>query len=64
MSSSAKVLVDTEGGNNLLYLPLDQLIQQRVPEADTSQIGMLPFTNSSDPQPGVAETTPPRSVRR
>jgi membrane protease subunit HflK len=29
MSSSTKVLVDTEGGNNLLYLPLDQLMQRR-----------------------------------
>jgi modulator of FtsH protease HflK len=29
LSSSTKVLVDTEGGNNLLYLPLDQLIQRR-----------------------------------
>jgi membrane protease subunit HflK len=29
LSTSTKVLVDTEGGNNLLYLPLDQLIQRR-----------------------------------
>jgi membrane protease subunit HflK len=29
LSSSTKVLVDTEGGNNLLYLPLDQLVQRR-----------------------------------
>jgi membrane protease subunit HflK len=29
LSSSTKVLVDTDGGNNLLYLPLDQLIQRR-----------------------------------
>lgn len=29
LSNSTKVLVDTEGGNNLLYLPLDQLIQQQ-----------------------------------
>jgi len=28
MANSTKVLVDTEGGNNLLYLPLDQLVQQ------------------------------------
>ena len=28
LSNSNKVLVDTEGGNNLLYLPLDQLMQQ------------------------------------
>jgi membrane protease subunit HflK len=29
LRSSTKVLVDTEGGNNLLYLPLDQLVQRR-----------------------------------
>ena len=29
LSSSTKVLVDTEGGNNMLYLPLDQLMQRR-----------------------------------
>ena len=27
LANSSKVLVDTEGGNNLLYLPLDQLVQ-------------------------------------
>jgi membrane protease subunit HflK len=29
LSTSTKVLVDTEGGNNVLYLPLDQLMQRR-----------------------------------
>jgi membrane protease subunit HflK len=29
LANSTKVLVDTEGGNNLLYLPLDQLMQRR-----------------------------------
>jgi len=28
MSSSTKILVDTKGGNNMLYLPLDKLVQQ------------------------------------
>lgn len=28
LANSNKVLIDTEGGNNLLYLPLDQLMQQ------------------------------------
>jgi membrane protease subunit HflK len=28
LASSTKVLVDTEGGNNLLYLPLDQLTRR------------------------------------
>ena len=28
MTNSSKVLVDTEGGNNMLYLPLDKIIHQ------------------------------------
>ena len=28
MSSSTKVMIDVEGGNNLLYLPLDQLMKK------------------------------------
>lgn len=29
MSNSSKVLVDVEGGNNMLYLPLDKITEQR-----------------------------------
>ena len=29
MSNTSKVMVDVEGGNNLLYLPLDQLMNQK-----------------------------------
>ncbi|MGK2915537.1 MAG: FtsH protease activity modulator HflK [Porticoccaceae bacterium] len=29
MASSSKVLVDVEGGNNMLYLPLDKLVSQQ-----------------------------------
>ena len=28
MIDSTKILLDTEGGNNMLYLPLDKLVQQ------------------------------------
>ena len=28
MTDSTKILLDTEGGNNMLYLPLDKLVQQ------------------------------------
>src|SRR6185436_929964 len=44
LSSSTKVLVDTDGGNNLLYLPLDQLIQRR-PNAAPEQ----PPANTAPP---------------
>ena len=28
MTQSTKILLDTEGGNNMLYLPLDKIVQQ------------------------------------
>ena len=47
MSTSTKVLVDTEGSNNLLYLPLDQLMQRR------------PNNATPEPAPTGITTTPP-----
>lgn len=47
-ATSTKVLIDTEGGNNLLYLPLDQLIQQRANNPSISEAGQSdPFSSSS-----------------
>ena len=34
MSKGSKVLVDVEGGNNLLYLPLDKLMGNQLPSLD------------------------------
>jgi len=34
MSSSTKVMVDVEGGNNMMYIPLDQLMKKRTGEED------------------------------
>ena len=28
MSNSTKVMIDVEGGNNILYLPLDKILEQ------------------------------------
>jgi len=47
LTNSAKVLVDTEGGNNLLYLPLDQLMRQRA------------ASSSDDTQRNVSGVAPP-----
>jgi len=58
LSSATKVLVDTDGGNNLLYLPLDQLMQRRpvpVPVAEPTPLSVTP------PAP---TTTTPRSRER
>jgi len=43
MSSSTKILMDTEGGNNMLYLPLDKLVQQ-------GNTANLPRGSASDSQ--------------
>jgi membrane protease subunit HflK len=29
LSNSSKVMVDVEGGNNMLYLPLDRMVNQK-----------------------------------
>jgi modulator of FtsH protease HflK len=49
LRSSTKVLVDTEGSNNMLYLPLDQLMQRRPPASATesSPTGIAPPATSS-----------------
>ena len=36
MSNSSKVLIDQKGGNNLLYLPLDKLMQMTGTGADVT----------------------------
>jgi membrane protease subunit HflK len=52
LSNTSKILIDQEGGNNLLYLPLDKLIQmdgsvQRQPMTMQSQtIQEMPDVNT------------------
>lgn len=45
MSSSSKVMVDVEGGNNMLYLPLDKIIGQQQPRAGTAAVDIRDLTN-------------------
>jgi len=33
-SNSTKIMVDVEGGNNLMYLPIDKIIQQNKSQED------------------------------
>jgi membrane protease subunit HflK len=58
LSSATKVLVDTEGGNNLLYLPLDQLVQRRPAPTPTVEPTPLSVT------PPAPTPTTPRSRER
>jgi membrane protease subunit HflK len=57
LSSSSKVLVDQKnGGNNLLYLPLDKLIQSTNPGSDMQSAAGKSANNAEQvaPQPVVA----------
>jgi membrane protease subunit HflK len=59
MSNTTKVLVDQKGGNNLLYLPLDKLIQQSSVAAPSLQSGSA--TQPAEVPPVVAPVAPSSS---
>jgi len=59
LSNSSKVLVDQKGGNNLLYLPLDKIMQMTAPGAPSVDGGMKP----SEPATAT-ESLPPASRSR
>jgi modulator of FtsH protease HflK len=59
LRTSTKVLVDTNGGNNLLYLPLDQLVQRRPlppPTESPASNAAPPSTPSTPVRPRERET--------
>jgi membrane protease subunit HflK len=60
MSNTSKVLVDQKGGNNLLYLPLDKLMQIAGPVAGAAVDAM---NKPADPSPG-SEQLPSASRSR
>ena len=60
LSNSSKVLVDQKSGSNLLYLPLDKLIQQASPGANvptTAAPSASPSVNSLPPAPVTESVT-------
>jgi hypothetical protein len=36
LGSSSKILVDVEGSGNMIYLPLDKLLEQRGPQRSST----------------------------
>jgi membrane protease subunit HflK len=52
LASSTKVIVDTDGGNQMLYLPLDQLIQRRpvAPSSEPASAAPVPMTQNVPPR--------------
>lgn len=55
LSSTSKILVDQKNGNNLLYLPLDKLIQMSGPSS--------PATLAPDAMPAAAPEAAPDAAR-
>ncbi|MEJ1959668.1 MAG: FtsH protease activity modulator HflK [Nitrosomonadales bacterium] len=66
LSSSTKVLVDQKSGSNLLYLPLDKLIQSTNPGSDIEEAAGKSANNAEQvaPQPAAAADTGSRDSLR
>ena len=43
MSQSSKVMIDVEGGNNMMYLPLDRMVQRQGDANAGGQVGSAPI---------------------
>lgn len=72
-SQATKVMIDTEGGNNLLYLPLDRIMQDVASQQRPATTSLQPPPTSSQPAQPAASTnaansrgtlTSPRSLDR
>jgi len=63
MANSTKVMVDLEGGNNLLYLPLDRLLEQREP-AGSAEPNVLSPADARAPNPRTEESRRQRASIR
>ena len=57
LQSTTKVLVDSNVGNNLLYLPLDKLIRQETQESGTSATALTLPSSASVSNVGNGENT-------
>jgi membrane protease subunit HflK len=49
MGNSTKVLVDVEGGNNMLYLPLDKIMESSKSNAKLPPYGSNSVNQSYEP---------------
>ena len=59
MSNTSKVLIDQKGGgNNLLYLPLDKIMQMTAPASAPADSGGKPVesTPASEPLPSASRS--------
>ncbi|MFO1311979.1 MAG: FtsH protease activity modulator HflK [Burkholderiales bacterium] len=61
LGSTSKVLVDKSGGGNLLYLPLDKLMQQAAPLTTPADAPQVPRSSQPPVPDPVAPAEPPRT---
>ena len=57
LTSTSKIMVDQKGGSNLLYLPLDKLIQMSGPSTPPGPVPELPAAAMQEPVPDSAART-------
>ena len=57
LSNTSKVLVDQKGGNNLLYLPLDKLMQMSAPGAHVPEAEQAKPTTQEAPPVATPDST-------
>ena len=58
MSQSSKVMIDVEGGNNMMYLPLDRMVQRQNDASVGGQVNSTPIGASRN-----SATSSPRTRR-
>ena len=58
MSQSSKVMIDVEGGNNMMYLPLDRMVQRQNDSSVSGQVNSTPIGASRN-----SATSSPRTRR-
>ncbi len=56
LTNSTKLIIDQENGNNIIYLPLDQIIQRRDEAGAAAGNGFGSFNNSSGPVSDVTRS--------
>ncbi len=61
LSKSSKVMIDVEGGNNLMYLPLDRMMQGQVPAQTQS---FSPNLSNLESQAGSAARSAQQFIQR
>ncbi|GJL70971.1 MAG: protease modulator HflK [Nitrosomonas sp.] len=60
LSNASKIMIDQEGGNNLLYLPLDRLVQM----SESSSATPAPLSGMQQQQSPVVQEVAPNSTVR